>query len=490
MASALLSISAIVYLIAFSQRDLKETSLLTTLIVLILSFSYLVIYRNSQEISIEQSKVRYWQENAILEEEAKRSKNYLETILHNSSDLICLAKRDGALEYVSLASEEMLGYSPEELQGKNLLELVSEDQKDLVNRKLKEMNETHRSGTFEVKFLKENGSEFYALASYSYVQKYDEFLYILKDITEQKKLEEKVSTIHSLNRALITMQDTEEIVAAALETAKKILDFEFCDFLLFDEKTNELVIVDNMGESPNSKGQRIPLNADIKITKAFDFVREAISMTLGDDMGEYVPTSFQEDTTLTIPVMTKDKAIGMLYLKTEVNRDLINNAHMLLSELASQTAIAIENVQLKKFALESEEKYRSIVDNIGIGIALISPEMEILSLNNQMRNWFPHIDPEGKPPCYQSYFDPPKEQKCKDCPTYKTLQDGKIYEAVIEIPGKNGFRDYRIVAAPIRNEMGEVIAAIEMVQKITEHEKREKAPNKSKVKSRRAVGAK
>ncbi len=31
--------------------------------------------------------------------------------------------------------------------------------------------------------------------------------------------------------------------------------------------------------------------------------------------------------------------------------------------------------------LQSEQRYKSIVDNITIGIAVISPEMEILSLN-------------------------------------------------------------------------------------------------------------
>ena len=41
---------------------------------------------------------------------------------------------------------------------------------------------------------------------------------------------------------------------------------------------------------------------------------------------------------------------------------------------------------------ESEERYRSVIDNVEIGIGLISPAMEILSLNNQMRKWFPSVD--------------------------------------------------------------------------------------------------
>ena len=45
--------------------------------------------------------------------------------------------------------------------------------------------------------------------------------------------------------------------------------------------------------------------------------------------------------------------------------------------------------QAEQALREGEQKYRSVVDNIGIGVALISPKMEILTLNKQMQKWFP-----------------------------------------------------------------------------------------------------
>src|SRR5512135_3291647 len=56
----------------------------------------------------------------------------------------------------------------------------------------------------------------------------------------------------------------------------------------------------------------------------------------------------------------------------------------------------------------SEERYRSVVDNVGIGIALISPNMEILSLNRQMREWNSAIDISERPICFRSFNRPPK----------------------------------------------------------------------------------
>ena len=117
---------------------------------------------------------------------------------------------------------------------------------------------------------------------------------------------------------------------------------------------------------------------------------------------------------------------------------------------------------------ESEAKTRSILDNIGIGVALISPKMEIVELNRQMRTWFPAVEPGQRPICYRAFNDPPREVICDDCPTHKTLQDGLVHESTTHTPRAGGARNYRIVASPILDASGKVTAAIEMVEDITE----------------------
>ncbi|MBU1233265.1 MAG: PocR ligand-binding domain-containing protein [Proteobacteria bacterium] len=127
-----------------------------------------------------------------------------------------------------------------------------------------------------------------------------------------------------------------------------------------------------------------------------------------------------------------------------------------------------ERKEVEKALQESEAKMRSILDNIGIGVALISPEMKILELNLRMHQWFPDIDPGQRPICYQAYNDPPREEMCEYCPTGKTLQDGLVHEATTQTPQAGAIRNYRIVSTPILNQSGEVTAAIEMVEDITD----------------------
>lgn len=122
---------------------------------------------------------------------------------------------------------------------------------------------------------------------------------------------------------------------------------------------------------------------------------------------------------------------------------------------------------------ESEEKFRSVVDNIAIGVSLLSPNMEILALNNQMRKWFPDIDVSKKSICYKTFNIPPREEICSYCPTSKTLMDGEVHEAITETPAGDKTMNYRILSSAIRDKEGKIIAAIEMVEDITERKKAE-----------------
>ncbi len=132
----------------------------------------------------------------------------------------------------------------------------------------------------------------------------------------------------------------------------------------------------------------------------------------------------------------------------------------------------------------SEERYRSVIDNVGIGISLISPSMEILALNRQMRNWYPDINVEQKPVCHRAFNNPPCEEICPWCPTALTLQDGQVHESVTATPSGDGIRNYRVVSSPVLDREGRVTAVIEMVDDVTEHFKAQQAITDSEARYR------
>ena len=113
-----------------------------------------------------------------------------------------------------------------------------------------------------------------------------------------------------------------------------------------------------------------------------------------------------------------------------------------------------ERKRMEKAFTESEEKYRSVVENIGIGVAFISPAMEILALNKQMKTWFPQIDVAQKPICFRAFHNPPREDVCLYCPTCLTLKDGRVHESITETPAGRAVVNYRIISSPIKDKKG------------------------------------
>ncbi|MBI5634824.1 MAG: PAS domain-containing protein [Nitrospirae bacterium] len=138
-----------------------------------------------------------------------------------------------------------------------------------------------------------------------------------------------------------------------------------------------------------------------------------------------------------------------------------------------------EGRQIEMALGESEILFQSIYNNIGIGIALIGKDMEILSINPQMQKWFPHIAADKRPLCYRSFNTPPRDEVCSYCPTVLTLKDGQVHVAVTETPTPDGLRYYQVISTPLVTEEGTISAAIEMVEDITDRRRTEQALQKS-----------
>lgn len=128
----------------------------------------------------------------------------------------------------------------------------------------------------------------------------------------------------------------------------------------------------------------------------------------------------------------------------------------------------------------SEERYRSVVESMNIGIAIIGPDMEILSLNSQMRTWFPAVDVSARPVCYKVFNDPPAKFVCPFCPTLKTFEDGKVHEQVRGTPSGGNIRYFRVIASPLKSKNGDVGAVVEIVEDITKKKKSDELLRKEK----------
>jgi PAS domain-containing protein/two-component sensor histidine kinase len=172
--------------------------------------------------------------------------------------------------------------------------------------------------------------------------------------------------------------------------------------------------------------------------------------------------------------MSQNPAIGGGAELSSIGKSLETMRDSLQDTISRLEAEVAEHKQTEAGLRRSQEKYRSLVDNLRVGIALISPEMRVLSLNAHMQSCNPDRDFSHQPLCYESFNDPPRSEVCSYCPAFRSFQDGQVHEVITETPYYGKIRNYRLQASPVKNEKGEVVAVIEIAEDFTERKRLER----------------
>lgn len=118
----------------------------------------------------------------------------------------------------------------------------------------------------------------------------------------------------------------------------------------------------------------------------------------------------------------------------------------------------------------SEERYRSITDNLAQGIAVIDPALRIEAINPRMLQWF-GFDPVGMPLCRLLHdFCGDGNTRCAGCPAIDVFRDGATHQRSfgLHLPGQADERSFRLQACPITTQGQPVEAAVVMLDDETD----------------------
>jgi len=158
---------------------------------------------------------------------------------------------------------------------------------------------------------------------------------------------DKLTAIYELGCKLILLREVGEIAETVLEIAARVLDFQDSDFLLVDETRRELYSVAKRGRLKTPKELRLSLDSEEGITVAA--ARRGRSVCVPDVSQDprYVYTGFSAASELAVPVQMEDRLLGVINVES-AQPDAFNHTDQeLLTILANQAALAIENAQLQ-----------------------------------------------------------------------------------------------------------------------------------------------
>lgn len=118
----------------------------------------------------------------------------------------------------------------------------------------------------------------------------------------------------------------------------------------------------------------------------------------------------------------------------------------------------------------SEERYRSITDNLAQGVAVLDPALRIEAVNPRMSSWF-GADVCGEPLCRLLHdYCGDGNTHCAGCPAIDVFRDGAPHQRsiLLRLPGQHEQRNFRLQACPIRTPGQASDAAVIMLEDETD----------------------
>ena len=400
----------------------------------------------TSELNTSNEKLMHEIANRKRKEEAlRKSEERYRELVQNANSIILRWIPDGTITFFNKFAQKFFGFDASEIIGKNVIGSIVPE-KESTGRDLKQMvadilKHPAKYEQNESENICKDGKRVWVSWSNRAIQDQNgnilEILTVGTDITDRKQSEDALRESEMINRSLLE----------GAPVCNKIIDLDFKLQYMSSAGIKRLRIPD----IKSFYGQDYPLKFFCEETRIT--ITENLKIALTGEISQ-------------VECLTHDTECNELwFVHTFV--PVFDGAGRVKYIIGSSVDIT-DRKQAEADQRSSHQKFQSMVDNIGIGVALISPEMEIIEQNQKMHEWFPDVDLGMHPVCYKVFNDPPLDKACDHCPTAKTLMDGRVHESLTVTPSAGGERNFRIISTPIKNEKGQVTAAIEMVEDVTE----------------------
>ncbi|HEM62449.1 MAG TPA: GAF domain-containing protein, partial [Chloroflexi bacterium] len=183
----------------------------------------------------------------------------------------------------------------------------------------------------------------------------------IEQLTVTQHSLEQLTFLHETSQALTSTLDLRQVLDSTMELATDILDAQASTLMLIDEATNELVFDIPYGEKRELlRSYRMPMDEGIAGWVATHGEPTIVNDVAADERfgrDTDVRTGFLTQSVICVPLQIKDRTIGVLEaLNKTSNEGFTEDDLRLLSTLAAQASIAIENARLYRSLREERDK--------------------------------------------------------------------------------------------------------------------------------------
>ncbi|KPK96215.1 hypothetical protein AMJ80_01255 [bacterium SM23_31] len=304
---------------------------------------------------------------------------------------------------------------------------------------------------------------------------------IIEDITERKKSEKIQKVLHNILEATTKTDTLKNLLERIHEEIGTLMDAKNYYVALYDEESDMYTYPYYVDEHNNFEPDK-----HLKLSGGFtDYVRKSeepllMNKKLFQEFLKHKKADFigsPAESWIGVPLMSGDKASGVAVVQSYTNPDAYTQDDLnILTFVSAHIAIAIERKRAEEAIKASEEKYRSLTDNLNIGIY-----RNTVGFNNKPI--------EANPAMVKMFgFESKKEFLNTNIPeTYKNPEERKKFIEKISKHGsvKNEEIQYKKkdgtlfigsdTAVAVKDEKGKVLYYDGILEDITERKKMEEA---------------
>lgn len=459
----------------------------------------------ADQIAVAIENAQLYQEVRESLSRAIESENRYREMIENARDMIIHLDLAGRLVSINEKAEELSGYSRQEILGRPITDFICPEYIEDAQQQLALAMVNRAAGqTYEVEFFNRAGERVPVELTANFIEEDDHqggrvltgLQIIARDIRERKRLEAERARLlaesqrmserlrasfYQVGAALASSLDLDEVLHLIVELAASLLDAEVCTLRLLDEQTGELPLRVARGLSDQWIQKVAPKVGQGLIGLVAAQGVPLHSPDLQSDPRTAYPDLIAEEglhAYLGVPLLLRDKVIGVLSLVRKTLSPFTSLEVELLSSFAHQASVAIERAELFATVLREKKESEAIIRNTADGIAVIDHRKRIVDLNPALERLLGWSREEALGiPCAELFHsrNPDKDICGKNCPFSLTASQGDSLLTEHPILTRDGRQlDVQVSYGLIHDEAGEISRVIAAVRDVSRQKELER----------------
>ncbi len=266
-------------------------------------------------------------------------------------DAVFAVDADAYVVFASTSCERIFGYTPQEMIGKNMFDMMVPEDREQTRKSVKEVMAGKPQLYFENRYIRKDGEIVHIMWSAGWSPDERLRIGVARDITERKRAESMQAALYSISEAAHAAEDLLALFKRIHQIVGTLLRADNFSVILHDEKTDQLSFPYHVDErEPTSKS---PQPAARTLYAEILRTRQPLLLTPDTLTARLKELQVSVDTNppccwLGVPLKSHSGTIGVLVLKSYPGGVCYSEKDQeLLQFVSTQIATAIERQQMQ-----------------------------------------------------------------------------------------------------------------------------------------------